>query len=174
MTGRKPRTVKVDKEVSKLSNKEIEMLEDMTPVCDSQNFTAPKSLNKAERIIWDELVTILRSVHGSYISDADIMTMEIYCKGKAEYDRACVDWEKNPTMYLNIANGFDNHGEQKTVLKINQNYTIKRDFSKIMLSYLDQLGISPLGRAKQGRQATNNKKQEEREKLLNLINRDED
>lgn len=175
MAGRQPRIGNVDNEISKLSNKEIETLEELTPICESQNFIAPKSLTKEERIIWNDLVKILKSVHGSYISDADVMTMEIYCKAKAEYDRAVIEWEKNPKLNVQIEiGGFDSLGEPKTALKINQWYTIKKDFSNIMLKYLDQLGISPLGRAKQGRQATNNKKQEEKEQLLSLFNRKDD
>jgi P27 family predicted phage terminase small subunit len=175
MTGRNARTIKVDNEVSKLSNKEIETLEELTPVCESQNFIAPKSLNKSEKVIWDDLVKILKSIHGSYISDADIMTMEIYCKNKAEYDKACKDWEKNPEMYIKVGSGnYEFDGTEKIQLKTNPAYTIKRDFSKIMLQYLDQLGISPLGRARQGRQATNNKKQEAREALMKIFDRTED
>lgn len=175
MKGRTPRVTLVDNEISKISNKEIEILEEMTPVCDTQNFIAPKSLNAKETIIWNDLVKILKSVHGSYISDADIMTMEIYCKSKAEYDKACKEWEKNPQMYVQIlSGGIDKDGVEKSQLKLNPNYQIKRDFAKIMLQYLDQLGISPLGRARQGRQATNNKKQEEKEQLLSLFNRNEE
>ena len=172
---RQPQIGKPDKAIYRKSNKEIETLEEMTPVCESQNFIAPKNLNAKETIIWNDLVKTLKSVHGSYISDADVMTMEIYCKSKAEYDKACIAWEKNPTMYIQVlSGGIDNDGIAKSQLKVNPNYQIKRDFPKTMLQYLDQLGISPLGRARQGRQATNNKNQEAKEQLLSLFNRNEE
>lgn len=173
--SRTPNVSKPDKTISKRSNKEIEILEEMTPICETQNFIPPKSLNKKELVIWNDLVKILKSVHGSYISDADIMTMEIYCKSKSEYDKACVEWENNPMMYVKVlSGGIDKDGLERMQLKINPNYIIKKDFSLIMLKYLDQLGISPLGRARQGRQATNNKQQEAKEQLLSLFNRKEE
>lgn len=173
VAGRKPKITNTRR--IHRSNDELEKIVEMTPVCESQNFIAPKSLNAKELIIWNDLVKILKSVHGSYISDADIMTMEIYCKSKAEYDKACIAWEKNPQMYVQILNGgFNTAGEPKAQLKVNPNYQIKKDFANIMLKYLDQLGISPLGRARQGKQATNNKMQEEKEQLLSLLNRSEE
>lgn len=172
MAGRLPRTTKINNDVSKLSKEEINITNEKTPICESQNFNPPKSLTKKEVVIWKELVVILKSVQGSYISDADVMTMETYCKAKAEYDRACIEWEKNPKMYVQvISGGIDRDGVAKTVIKQNQWYQIKRDFSKIMLKYLDQLGISPLGRARQGKQATKKTMQKNKENLLAIFNR---
>lgn len=168
-------TTKVDNKTYHKSNKEIETREEKTPICESQNFIPPKSLTKQELVVWEELVKILKSVQGSYISDADVMTMEIYCKAKVEYDNACKRWDKNPTMYVQIATGgIDRDGEPKTALKLNPDYQMKRDFSNIMLKYLHELGISPTGRAKQGIQATKSKMQNDREELLEIFNRSDD
>lgn len=157
------------------SNEEKNAVEFSTPVCESQEFVAPDTLTKKELKIWEDLVKIIRSVQGSYVSDADIMTMEVYCKAKAEYDNACVEWSKNPQMYIQVmTGGFDRDGEPKSMLKVNPYYTIKKDFSNIMLKYLDQLGISPLGRAKQGVRASKSKIEKDREELMSIFNRSDD
>lgn len=166
---------KVDNKIYHKSNKEIQTREEVTPICESQNFEPPKSLSKKELVIWKDLVRILKSVQGSYISDADIMTMEVYCKAKAEYDKACIEWDKNPKYYIQVeSGGYDKDGELKTSLKVNPAYQIKKDFSNIMLKYLNELGVTPTGRAKQGIQATKSKMQNDREELLEIFNRSDD
>ena len=89
-----------------------------------------------------------------------------------KYDRACKEWNKNPKLYVQVeVGGFDKDNQPKTVIKTNQWYQIKKDFSLIMTKYLDQLGISPLGRAKQGLQSTKSKKDKEMEELKALFDR---
>ena len=173
--GRNPRTHEIDNNISKLSKEEIEITKEMTPICETQEFEPPSSLTKEELKIWNDTVKIIRSVQGSYVSDADVMTLEVFCKAKAEYDRACKEWAKNPDMYVQVlTGGKDRDGDLKSTSKINQWYVIKKDFSMIMLKYLDQLGISPLGRAKQGKQATKSKMAKEKEDFMNLFNRSDD
>lgn len=173
--GRNPRMHEIDNSISKLSKEEIEITKEMTPICESQEFEPPSSLTKEELKIWKDTVKIIRSVQGGYVSDADVMTLEVFCKAKAEYDRACKEWEKNPNMYIQVlTGGNDRDGVAKSTSKVNQWYVIKKDFSMVMLKYLDQLGISPLGRAKQGKQATKSKMAKEKEDFLNLFNRSDD
>lgn len=149
--------------------------EDNLPMYQSQTFNPPPSLSKEELKIWNDLVEIMRGTTGGYVSDADIMIMETFCKSKAEYDRACKNWDKNPKMYVQVdVGGLDRNGQPKTMLKVNQWYQIKKDFSLVMTKYLDQLGISPLGRAKQGLQATKSKKDKELEELKALFERSDD
>lgn len=174
MAGRNPK-IDIDQEVYHETKEHKEQREKATPIYESQNFIPPDSLTKEELKIWNELVEIFRQTQGGYVSDADIMVMETYCKAKAEYDRACKEWNKNPKMYVQVMiGGFDRDGQPKTALKLNQWYTIKKDFSNIMLRYLDQLGISPLGRAKQGLQSTKSKKEKEQDELRALFNRPDD
>ena len=174
MAGRKPK-INVVQEVYHETKEHKEAREMATPICETQEFVPPSSLTDKELIIWNELVKIIKSVQGSYISDADIMTMEVYCKAKAEYDKACKEWSKSPKMYIQVdIGGFDRDGQPKTALKINPAYTIKKDFSNIMLKYLDQLGISPLGRAKQGIRATRSKIERDKDELMEIFNRSDD
>lgn len=169
------RPAKIGDKTGHFTNEEKNATEFSTPICESQEFIAPNTLTAKELKIWDELVKILRSVQGSYVSDADIMTMEVYCKAKAEFDNACVEWAKNPQMYIQVmTGGFDRDGEPKTMLKVNPYYTIKKDFSNTMLKYLDQLGISPLGRARQGVRASKSKIEKDREELMSIFNRSDD
>ena len=172
--GRPPK-LKIDKKVNHKSNDEFRLREEHTPVYKSREFMPPKSLTKDELVIWNDLVKIIRDMDGSFISDADIMTMEVYCKSKAEYDRACKEWEKNPELYVNVGTGnYDKNGEEKTTVRLNSNYVIKKDFSKLMLKYLDQLGISPIGRAKQGLKSAKNELEKRREELKAIFNRSDD
>lgn len=154
---------------------QVEKTEQCLPIYQSQVFTPPESLTTAELKVWNELVEIIRGTIGGYVSDADRMIMEVFCKAKVEYDRACKEWNKNPKMYVQVdSGGKDRDGQPKTVLKVNQWYQIKKEFSLIMTKYLDQLGISPLGRAKQGLQATKSKKAMAVDELKALFDRPED
>jgi len=174
MAGRKPK-IKIDQEVYHETKAHKEAREMGTPIYQKQEFIPPESLNAAELKIWNNLVEIIRGTEGGYVSDADIMVMETYCKAKAEYDRACKEWNKNPTMYVEIkSGGYDKNGDAKTLLKVNQWYQIKKDFSLVMLKYLDQLGISPMGRARQGIQSTKSKKEKAMDELKALFNRPTD
>lgn len=172
--GRKPNII-VNQQVCHETKEKQEARESGTPIYQSQQFVPPASLSKEELKIWNDLVEIMRATIGGYVSDADIMIMETFCKSKAEYDRACKNWDKNPKMYVQVdVGGFDRNGQPKTMLKVNQWYQIKKDFSLVMTKYLDQLGISPLGRAKQGLQATKSKKDKELEELKALFERSDD
>lgn len=169
--GRKPKTTVIDNKVSKLTKQELESREEHTPVCKSQRFLPPDTLSEKELIVWNQLVEAIRETEGSYISDADIMTMEMFCKSKVEYDTACIEWAKNPQYYITVACGKTASGEIKEQIKVNPYYTIKKDFSQIMIKYLSELGISPTGRAKQGIQATATEVQKEQNVVTALINR---
>lgn len=174
MSGRKP-NIHIDQKTYHETKEHREQREQYTPTYESQEFVPPESLTKEELVIWNKLVKIIRETKGGYVSDADIMVMETFCKSKAEYDRACKEWDKNPTLYILVdMGGFDKDGVPRTTLKENQWYKIKKDFSLIMTKYLDQLGISPLGRAKQGLQSTKSKKDREKEELMALFNRGDD
>lgn len=169
--GRTPK-IKIDQSIYHETKEHKEQREKATPIYEKQEFVAPESLTKEELKIWKHLVDIIRGTQGGYVSDADIMVMETYCKAKAEYDRACKEWNKNPKLYVQVeVGGFDKDNQPKTVIKTNQWYQIKKDFSLIMTKYLDQLGISPLGRAKQGLQSTKSKKDKEMEELKALFDR---
>lgn len=169
------RPPKVANKTGHYTKAELDAQEQSLPIYESQNFIPPESLSKEELKIWNDLVEVFRGTQGGYVSDADIMTIETLCRAKAEYDCACKEWAKNPKMYVQVdIGGSDRDGQPKTTVKINQWYVIKRDFSSIMLKYMDQLGISPMGRAKQGIQSTKSKKQKEEEELKALFNRPDD
>ena len=173
MAGRPPKLE--NQKTGHYTKDQIEKTEQCLPIYKKQEFIPPESLTPAELKIWEHLVEIIRGTEGGYVSDADIMIMETFCKAKAEFDRACKEWNKNPKMYVQVdSGGNDRDGQPKTTLKINQWYQIKKDFSLIMTKYLDQLGISPLGRAKQGIQATKSKKEKAVDELRALFDRPSD
>lgn len=175
MTVGRPPKINIDQKIFHETKERREQRENATPIYEGQEFVAPENLDEAELKIWNQLVEIIRETKGGYVSDADIMVMETFCKSKVEYDRACIEWKKNPVMYVQVnIGGRDKNDEPRTAIKVNQWYTIKKDFSLIMTKYLDQLGISPLGRAKQGLQSTKSKKDRDKEELLELFNRRDD
>lgn len=175
MAGRgRPPKINIQQEVYHETKEHKEQRESATPIYEKQEFVPPETLTEAELKVWNHLVEIIRGTQGGYVSDADTMVMEVYCKAKVEYDRACKEWSKKPQMYIEVkTGGFDRNGDAKTSVKINQWYQIKKDFSLIMTKYLDQLGISPLGRAKQGLQSTKSKKDKEMEELRKLFDRED-
>lgn len=160
MAGRRPK-VMVDQEVYHETKEHKEAREDSTPVYESQNFIAPETLTKKEKEVWDYIVNIFRQTKNCMVSDADIHLMQMYCRDKVMLDEATKRYQKNPTYWVNIENGYDKEGNQKYTLKANPDYVIIKDKTASCLKLFDQLGLSPLARARVGVKGANAKKDED-------------
>lgn len=172
--GRPPKIVH-DRLKEGMRKDEIQNIKNSTPIFMTQDFIPPDTLTAKEIKIWNEITTMLKQMYSCYISDADRMLIETLCKSKTEYDRACKEWDKNPRMYiLEDLGGFDRDGNPKQSLKLNQWYVIKRDFSKILTKAYSELGLTPMGRAKQGMASSKSKEDKERDAFLSLNDRSDD
>ncbi len=152
------------------SNDELKKREENTPVYQSQEFKPPKTLTKAEKKIWKWLVGIFRETANCRVSDADVHLMELYCRAKAATDEADAALKEDPTPYEQYECGKDEYGKPKYQLKANPNIKKRADNAALCIKLFDQLGLSPLARAKAGLAAAN-PKQKTKDTLLRMMMR---
>jgi P27 family predicted phage terminase small subunit len=153
---RAPR-VNLDKNIQKRSNEHLKERESNAPVYLKQDFEPPPTLNEKELKVWGWLVAVFRETINCRVSDADIHLMEMYCRAKIAFDEADAEIKKDPRYYQIIPIGKDRNGNIKTTAKPNPHYKIRRDNAMLCIKLFDQLGLSPLARAKAGLAAANAK-----------------
>lgn len=159
MAGRPPKLN--NQKTGHYTKEELKNNEESLPVYQSQEFIAPENLNEKELEVWDYIVNIFRQTKNCMVSDADIHLMQMYCRDKVMLDEATKRYQANPTYWVNIENGFDKEGNQKYTLKANPDYVIIKDKTASCLKLFDQLGLSPLARARVGVKGANAKKDED-------------
>ena len=164
--------VNIDKEKYAKSNKYIKDREENTPVYESQNFIPPETLTDKERVVWDWLVGIFRETVNCRVSDADVHLMELYCRAKVATDEADAELKKDPRAYVIIPLGVDRDGKPKTTAKPNPNLKKRLDNANLCIKLFDQLGLSPIARARAGLKAANAKS--ELDIFKELMNRTDD
>ena len=146
--------VNVDKSHNK-SNKYLADREENTPVYKKQEFIPPPTLTEKERVVWDWLVGIFRETVNCRVSDADVHLMELYCRAKVATDEADEELKKDPRAYIIVPLGKNKDGELRTTAKANPNIKKRADNAALCIKLFDQLGLSPLARAKAGLNAAN-------------------
>ncbi len=158
-----PRRVSVnpDNKTQKKAVKQIQAREENTPVYLKQEFKPPKTLTKEEKKIWKWLVDIFRETVNCRVSDADVHLMELYCRAKAATDEADAALKQDPTPYLQYECGYDKDGDAKYQLKANPNIKKRAENAALCIRLFDQLGLSPLARAKAGLAAANGEKDDD-------------
>lgn len=148
--GRPPKIVH-DRLKEGMRKDELKAIEDSTPVYQSQNFIPPETLTAKELKVWNWLVSIFRETVNCMVSDADVQLMELYCRAKVAADEADAALKKDSRPYILYSTGmYDRDGNEKMQLKANPNIKIRHDNMLLCLKYFDQLGLSPLARAKAG------------------------
>lgn len=171
MAGRRPKTY-IDTDKNHMSKREKEMRDNTTPVYQSQEFKAPPTLTAAEREVWDWLVKIFRETTNCMVSDADVHLMELYCRAKVAADEADAELKKDGRAYILVPLGKDKNGEVKTTAKPNPNIKKRHDNMVLCLKYFEELGLTPLARARAGVKGTNAKKDEDL--FAKFMNRSDD
>lgn len=158
--ARAPRT-DTDKQSQKRSNSHLENRENLTPIYQSQKFTPPKTLTKEERIVWRWLTKVFKETVNCRVSDADVHLMELYCRAKVETDKADEELKADPRQYVIVSLGKDKDGTIRTTAKPNPNIKRRHDNAALCIKLFDQLGLSPLARARAGLKAANAKDDDE-------------
>ena len=164
--------VNIDKEKYAKSKKYIKDREENTPVYESQNFIPPETLTEKELEVWEWLVGIFRETVNCRVSDADVHLMELYCRAKVATDEADAELKKDPRAYVIIPLGVDKDGKPKTTAKPNPNLKKRLDNANLCIKLFDQLGLSPIARARAGLKAANAKS--ELDIFKELMNRTDD
>lgn len=147
--------------------------EESLPIYQSQEFVPPKSLNKKELDVWNWLVKIFRGTVNCMVSDADVQLMELYCRAKVATDEADAELKKDNRAYIPVDTGMvDKDGQKKFQLKANPNIKKRHDNALLCLKYFNELGLSPLARARVGIKGANAKIEEDL--FASILNRSDD
>ncbi|MBO7715701.1 MAG: P27 family phage terminase small subunit [Methanobrevibacter sp.] len=168
MGGRPPKIIKTGaytKETKKA-------FEDSTPIYQSQNFIPPADLSEKELAIWNEKTAQLRETYNCMVSDLDLDLIRFYCQAKVKADEAYAELKKDPRPYILVPLGVDKNGKPKTTAKANPNLKKYHDNALLCLKYMNELGLSPLARARAGVKGANAK--EEENVFLKFMNRSDD
>ena len=172
MAGRRPNVI-IEQEVSHKTKAHTEARENSTPIYQSQEFEPPKYLTDKELEVWNWLVKIFRGTYNCMVSDADRDLMVLYCRAKVATDEADAELKKDSRPYILVETGmYDTDGQMKMQVKANPNLKKRHDNALLCLKYIDQLGLSPLARARAGVKGANAKQEEN--VFENLINRTDD
>lgn len=160
MAGRKPK-INIDQEVYHETKEHKQAREESTPIYQSQEFTPPPTLTEKELEVWNWLVKIFRGTVNCMVSDADVQLMELYCRAKVATDEADAELKKDNRAYIIVETGmYDKNGEEKTQVKANPYIKQRHDNALLCLKYFNELGLSPLARARAGVKGANAKKEE--------------
>lgn len=172
MAGRKPK-VNIEQDVYHETKAHKEAREKSTPIYQSQEFIAPDYLTDKEKEVWDWLATIFRGTYNCMVSDADRDLMVLYCRAKVATDEADAELKKDNRAYVLVDSGMtDKDGQPKMQVKANPNIKKRHDNALLCLKYIDQLGLSPLARARAGVKGANAKQEEN--VFANLMSRTDD
>ena len=160
MAGRKPK-VNIEQDIYHETKSHKEAREKSTPIYQSQEFIAPDYLTDKEKEVWDWLATIFRGTYNCMVSDADRDLMVLYCRAKVATDEADAELKKDNRAYVLVDSGMtDKDGQPKMQVKANPNIKKRHDNALLCLKYIDQLGLSPLARARAGVKGANAKEEE--------------
>lgn len=169
---RKPK-VNINQDIYHETKSHKEAREKSTPIYQSQEFIAPDYLTDKEKEVWDWLATIFRGTYNCMVSDADRDLMVLYCRAKVATDEADAELKKDNRAYVLVDSGMtDKDGQPKMQVKANPNIKKRHDNALLCLKYIDQLGLSPLARARAGVKGANAKQEEN--VFANLMSRTDD
>lgn len=159
MAGRPPKPQSL--KTGAYTKEKREREEKSTPIYQSQEFIAPDYLTDKEKEVWDWLATIFRGTYNCMVSDADRDLMVLYCRAKVATDEADAELKKDNRAYVLVDSGMtDKDGQPKMQVKANPNIKKRHDNALLCLKYIDQLGLSPLARARAGVKGANAKEEE--------------
>lgn len=159
MAGRRPKVI-IEQETYHETKEHKEAREKSTPIYQSQEFKPPETLTKKELEVWNWLVNVFKNTVNCMVSDADVQLMELYCRAKVATDEADQALKKDDRAYVLVPLGVDKEGKPKTTAKPNPNIKKRHDNALLCLKYFDQLGLSPLARARAGVKGANAQKEE--------------
>ena len=167
-----PRPPKVQDKTGHYTKAQIKAQEDNLPIYQSQEFIPPEYLTEKELEVWNWLVKIFRGTYNCMVSDADRDLMVLYCRAKVSTDEADAELKKDSRPYILVPLGVDKDGKPKTTAKPNPNLKKRHDNALLCLKYFNELGLSPLARARAGVKGANAK--EEENVFMKFMDRNDD
>lgn len=171
MAGRPPKLQ--NQKTGHYTKEQIKSQEENLPIYQSQEFTPPPTLTEKELEVWNWLVKIFRGTVNCMVSDCDVQLMQLYCRAKVATDEADAELKKDNRAYVLVDSGMtDKDGQPKMQVKANPNLKKRHDNALLCLKFFDQLGLSPLARARTGIRGANAKQEEN--PFKELLNRTDD
>ena len=170
MAGRPPKLQ--NQKTGAYTKKHIKDTEESLPIYQSQEFIPPEYLTDKELEVWNWLVKIFRGTYNCMVSDADRDLMVLYCRAKVSTDEADAELKKDSRPYILVPLGVDKDGKPKTTAKPNPNLKKRHDNALLCLKYFNELGLSPLARARAGVKGANAK--EEENVFMKFMDRNDD
>lgn len=159
MAGRPPKLN--NQKTGHYTKKELSDNAESLPIYQSQEFIPPPTLTEKEKEVWEWLVKVFRGTINCMVSDADRDLMVLYCRAKVATDEADAELKKDKRPYILFGTGtYDKDRNEKMQLKANPNIKKRHDNALLCLKYFDQLGLSPLARARVGVKGANAIKEE--------------
>ena len=158
MSGRPPKLQNT--KTGAYSKAALKAQEESLPIYQSQEFAPPETLTPKELDVWNWLVKVFRGTYNCMVSDADRDLMVLYCRAKVATDEADAELKRDPKPYILVPLGVDKDGKPKTTAKANPNLKKRHDNALLCLKFSDQLGLSPLARARAGVKGANAKQEE--------------
>lgn len=166
MSGRKPKPIEAltghyDKE-------EIEKRQEAEPSFQTQKFEMPDEISSdEEKKEWGILVSDLRLMENCPVADCDRNTMLTYVKALVSFKKADREWLSNPKYWIEVK---DENG--KVIIKVNENYTIRKDMMNLIAKLKSDLCLDVVSRAKVG--AARSSKKEKDDIFSKILNRGND
>jgi phage terminase small subunit len=105
---------------------------------------SPGDLSDEERLVWDEIATLIISSTHYKKTAADVELLRQYCQTKIMRDRAWVAYNKNPERYIRIVTGVCGDGKTpKVLVKENEHYKTLIDCNKQLEKLLKDFRLTP-------------------------------
>lgn len=170
MGGRPPKLQ--NQKTGAYTKERLKALKDSTPIYQRQTFEPPADLSDKELVIWNEKTSQFRETYNCPVSDLDLDLIRFYCQAKVKADEAYAELKKDPRPYILVPLGVDKNGKPKTTAKANPNLKKYHDNALLCLKYMNELGLSPLARARAGVKGANAK--EEENMFMKFMERNDD
>jgi P27 family predicted phage terminase small subunit len=158
-TGRKPTPASlIDHQVFKKSAKVIEARKEVeSKLTSTALLKCPSYISSEAKKEWKRIMKLYRKMEADILSDLDIMALVMYCEATAIYKEAQSVWAKYGKVVAS-------NPEAQRVL--DKTFITMEKQTKIVSSLSEQLCLTPVGRARMGMNAVNQKEPNKLEQLL--------
>jgi phage terminase small subunit len=109
---------------------------------------APPDLSEEERIVWEEIATLISLSTRYEKTAADTELLRQYVQTKLLRDRAWAEYNKNPERYMRIVTGMCADGQTpKLMVRENEHYKTLADCNKQLEKLLKHFMLTPAARS---------------------------
>lgn len=141
-SGRKATPLELlDNSVQKKTAKQLAELKENQLTVKSASLKMPEDLSEGAKAEWKRIIDIYDGSNAKILNDLDIQAMRIYCEHTSLYNKAAAAMGNLPSILASTP-------ESQRI--INNITKTMNDSAKVIMSYSEQLCLTPIGRAKMG------------------------